>query len=161
MKINSSFKKCNYGFTLVELIVVLSTIVTLMGFIVISLANSQQRASITSTTEILLSDLKQQQMKSMIGDTEGRPYAGPFGAHFELGRYVLFHGPSYDSLDSSNFTVDITSDMRFNTTGEIIFSRVSGEISLPAIIELQDNTNSSIRRIHLNAYGAITEVESI
>ena len=148
------------GFTLVELAVVIGIFTTLMGFIVLNLVRSQQTASLTATSEILLSDIKQQQMKSMVGDTEGRADAGPYGIHFDANKYILFPGASYSPLESSNFEIDLPSNMQFNSANyDIIFSRVSGEISLPAIIELQDNTNSNLKRIYLNAYGTITQVE--
>ncbi len=148
------------GFTLVELAVVTSIIVTLLGFITISLVRSQQGASLTSVEEILLADLKQQQLKAMIGDTEGRPTSDPYGIHFDSNKYVLFHG-TYSAEDASNSVINLDSNMQFNNPNfDVIFSKLSGTASA-TIIELKDNTNSKLKRVHLNTLGIITQVESL
>lgn len=150
------------GFTLVELIVVISIMVSLLGFITISLVKSQQTASLTSTEEILVAELKQQQLKSMIGDTEGRASSDSYGIHFDSNRYVTFHGTTYSSGESSNSVFNLDNNLQFENGGfDVIFSRISGEIAIPLVIELQDNTNSQLKRIHLNRYGVITQVESL
>ncbi|KKQ29725.1 MAG: hypothetical protein US48_C0039G0011 [Candidatus Levybacteria bacterium GW2011_GWA2_37_36] len=150
------------GFTLIELIVVTSIIVVLLGFITINLVNSQQKASLTSTGEILLADLKQQQLKSMIGDTEGRDSSDTYGIHFDSNKYVLFHGLIYSPFDPSNSVINLEDNMQFNNAGfDIIFSKLSGEIPAVTTIDLQENTNSSLKRIHLNTLGVITQVESL
>lgn len=149
------------GFTLVELVVVISIIVTLLGFITISLVRSQQSASLTSVEEILLADLKQQQLKAMIGDTEGRETSDQYGIHFDPNKYVLFHG-TYSAEETSNSVINLDNNMQFNSPlSDVIFSRISGEISPAVIIELQDNTNSKLKRIYLNTLGVITQVESL
>lgn len=153
--------KNSAGFTLIEMIIVASIIITLLGFITINLVRSQQTASLTSIAEILLAELKQQQLKSMIGDTEGRAASDSYGIHFDSNRYVLFHG-TYSAGESSNSVVNLDSNMQFNGPGfEVIFSKLSGTISVAITIELQDNTNSQLKRIHLNKYGVITQVESL
>lgn len=154
--------KTQRGFTLIEMIVVISTIVTLLGFITISLVRSHETASLASVEAVLVADLRQQQLKSMIGDTEGRADSDQYGVHFEERRYVLFHGPTYSSTDTSNFVINLESNMQFNSPEfEVIFSKKSGEIASGVIIELQDNTNSKLKRIHLNPLGVITQVESL
>ena len=162
MKIkNQKSKIKSFGFTLIELIVVVSVIVTLLGFITISLVRSQQTVSLTSTEEILISELKQQQLKSMIGDTEGRASSDSYGIHFDQAAYTLFHG-AYSAGEASNSVINLDSNMQFNNAPfDVIFSKKSGEISSATIIKLQDNTNSSLKRIHLNIYGTVTQVESL
>ncbi len=146
---------------MVELAVVTSIIVTLLGFITINLVRSQQTASLTSAEEILLADLRQQQIKSMIGDTEGRETTDSYGIHFDSNRYVLFHG-TYSSSDTSNPVINLDSNMQFNSIGlDIIFFKLSGTISAAATIDLQDNTNSKLGKIHINTLGVITQVESL
>lgn len=150
------------GFTLIELIVVISIFVTLLGFITISLVNSQQTASLTSMQEVLIAELKQQQLKAMIGDTEGRSVADSYGIHFDSNRYVTFHGFAYSPGESSNSVFNLDSNTQFVNPGfDIIFSKLSGEITAAMIIELQDNTNFKLKRIHLNRYGVVTQVESL
>ncbi len=166
MKFSCSSKK-NYrgfsaGFTLIEMTVVISIFVTLLGFITLSLVRSHQTVSLTSTEEILVADLRQQQLKSMIGDTEGRMNADLYGIHFDSNRYVTFHGENYSSVDTSNSFFNLPSNIQFNSPNyDIIFLKRSGEIASPAIIDLQDKTNLKLKRIHINTYGTITQVESL
>ena len=151
----------NRGFTLVELLLVMSIMAILLGFIAISLVKSQQTASLTTTEEILIAELRQQQLKSMIGDSEGRATPDSYGIHFDANRYVTFHGV-YSEADNSNSFFNLEDNMQFNNSNfDVIFSRLSGEISSPLTVELQDNTNSQLKRIYLNKYGVITQVESL
>jgi len=147
------------GFTLVELIVIMLIIGILLGLTSINLARSQQTASLTSAGETLIADLRQQQLKSMIGDTEGRSDSASYGIHFDSNRYVLFHGTYSDGINS-NFVVNLDNNMQFNSPHpDIIFSKLSGGITGNTIIELQDNTNSKLKRIHLNTLGTVMQVE--
>jgi prepilin-type N-terminal cleavage/methylation domain-containing protein len=152
--------KTQRGFTLIELTIVLSIVGVLLGFTTINLSRSQQSASLNAVEQILLSDLKQQQLKAMIGDTEGRAASDSYGIHFDSNKYVLFHG-TYSEGDSSNFVVNLDSNMQFNNPEyNIDFSRLSGEIAGTAVIELQDKNDSKLVRIHLNSLGTATQIES-
>lgn len=150
----------NRGFTLIELLLVMSIMAILLGFITISLVKSQQTASLTTTEEILIAQLREQQLKSMIGDTEGRSASDSYGIHFDANRYVTFHGDDYLEADNSNSFFNLESNMQFNNSNfDIKFLRLSGEITGSLTIELQDNTNSQLKRIYLNKYGVITQVD--
>lgn len=150
------------GFTLIEIIVTTSIILTLLGFITINLVRSQQTASLVSTEEILLADLRQQQLKAMIGDTEGREISDSYGIHFDSNKYVLFHGATYSSSETSNSVTNLTNNMQFNDSNfDIVFAKLNGEILEPTVIKLQDDTNSNLKRIYLNKLGVVTQVESL
>ena len=95
-----------------ELSIVLSLIAVLFGFVTINLNRSQQNASITAIEQTLLSDLKQQQLKAMIGDTEGRASSDQYGVHFDSNQYVLFHGV-YSVGDSTNFVISLAQNFQF------------------------------------------------
>jgi prepilin-type N-terminal cleavage/methylation domain-containing protein len=147
------------GFTLMEVSVVIGVVAILLGLATINLVRSQQGVSLTSAEEVLVADLRQQQLKSMIGDTEGRSAPDPYGIHFDSNNYVLFHGLTYTPSDTSNFVINLDNNMQFNTPNfDVIFSRISGE-TLATIIELQDNTNSKSKKIYLNSLGVVTQVE--
>jgi prepilin-type N-terminal cleavage/methylation domain-containing protein len=152
--------KTQRGFTLIEMIVVMTIVALLLGFTTINLMRSQQTASLTSAIEMLVADLRQQQLKSMVGDTEGRAASDSYGIHFDANRYVLFHGTYVDS-ESTNFVINLASNMQFNSPGfDIIFSKLSGMTSVAAI-DLQDNTNFKFKRIHVNNLGVVMDIESL
>lgn len=151
--------KKNVGLSLVELILIMSIMATLTGLITINLVNSQQRASLSSLVQNLISDIRQQQIKAMVGDTEGGTSANSYGVHIDSNKYVLFRGTSYVVTEPSNFAVNMPNNMIFMTPGlDIIFSKVSGEISAPASFQLQDTTNGNTKTIQINRYGVITSV---
>jgi len=151
--------KIQRGFTLIELIIVMSVIGSLLGLATINLSRSQQSASLNAIGQILLSDLKQQQLKAMLGDTEGRAVSDSYGIHFDSNKYVLFHGV-YSDGEPSNSVINLDSNMQFNNPEyDVVFSRLSGEIPAATIVELQDKNDSKLVRIHLNTLGTVTQIE--
>jgi len=149
------------GFTLIELMVVITITAILLGFITINLVSSQQRASLNAIEQELLADLKQQQLKAMIGDTEGRETSDTYGIHFDSGKYTLFHG-TYSSTDSANFAINLDQNFQFQSPGtDIIFSKISGEISAGSItnIVIRDSTNGNVKTITVNRYGVVTQIQ--
>lgn len=148
------------GFTLAEILIVIAVTALLLGFTIISLTRSQQSASLSSAQEVLVADLRQQQLKSMIGDTEGRSSADTYGIHFDANKYTLFHG-TYSATDSANTVINLQNNIQFNNPNfDVIFSRLSGSTSA-RIIDLQETVTSRIKRFHLNVFGTVTQVESL
>lgn len=142
-----------------ELIVVMSIMATLIGLITINLVGSQQRASLNSIVQNLISDIRQQQIKAMVGDTQDTISADSYGIHTDSNQYVLFKGTSYSPLDASNFKISLPTNMQFISPGsDIIFSKISGEIAAAVSLQLQDATNSNTKTIEFNRYGVVTSV---
>lgn len=149
----------NRGFTLVELIVTLSILATLLGISTISLSSSQQKTSITTSVQSIISDMKAQQIKAMTGDTEGRLIPSPYGVHFDANQYVLFHGLAYSSAEPSNFVVSLPSNLEFTTSGvNIIFSQTGGELAAATSVTIRNITSGELKTIQLNKYGVIAAV---
>lgn len=147
------------GFTLVELMVVMSIMSTLLGFVIISLTTVAQKASVSTTVQTVISDLNAQKIKAMVGDTGGRALASSYGVHFDTTQYVLFNGSAYSSSDASNFVISLPGNLRFTTSGiNIVFSKTSGELSLPATITIDNVTNNEEKTIEINRYGVVTDV---
>lgn len=150
--------KNNHGFTLVELSVVIGILATLLGLATISLPNAQQKASISATVNVIIADMKEQQVKAMIGDTEGRPTASPYGVHFDTDKYVLFNG-AYSTSEPSNSVITLPPNLEFTTSGvNIIFSQIDGELGSAASITIRSTANNEERTIVLNQYGVVTGV---
>lgn len=148
------------GFTLIEMILVLAITAFLLGFIAINLTTSQRKASLSTTVTTFITDLHQQQMKAMTGDTEGRASADSYGVHLDTNKYVLFYGTSYNALDTSNSPITLENGLQFGTSGvDVIFSQLNGEISNPLSVILQDTTNGTQKTIDLNKYGIVIAVD--
>lgn len=131
---------------------------SLLGIVTINLVGVKQQTSLRTTVNLLVSDLKEQQLKAMVGDTGGRSTADSYGVHFNTDSYVLFHGTSYNSSDTANYTVSLGDNVTVISGNDIIFSQVSGEIGSPVTIVLKENTTKTQRTISLNKYGAVTGV---
>jgi prepilin-type N-terminal cleavage/methylation domain-containing protein len=67
------------GFTIIELMIAMGIFVIITSLVTINLLNAQHIASIDSTVTTLIADLKQQQVKAMTGDTEGRGITDQYG----------------------------------------------------------------------------------
>lgn len=155
------------GFTFPELIIVMGIVVIMLGFVTINLLRAQSSSSLTTTLDTLTSDIRNQQIKAMTGDTEGRGVPDSYGIHLESDRYVLFHGTSYDQSDTSNVTVPIDPSITLVSdlfqSGDIVFLQTSGEVRnfSPGAnsFTLQTVTSNQSQTITLNKYGVITSVQ--
>ena len=147
------------GFTLIELIVVIGIITTLLAVTFPSLIASQHRTSLSETVAVLVSDIKQQQTKAMLGNAEN-------GLYFQADQYVLFTGSAYSAGDPANFAVILDPSIRFSDipfpASRIIFSKGSGQasgfISDSYDLTVSDQSEGVTRIITINNYGVITEV---
>ena len=148
----------NRGFTLIEVIVAVGIFATLAGLSTVSLIGSQHTASLDATLLTLVTDLRQQQLKSMTGDTEGRGVNSSYGIHFDTNDYVLFHG-SYNAADTSNFKVNLNGSLNFLSPGEIIFNKGSGSLSGLTTLVLHDSLIGKQKNININDYGVISAVD--
>lgn len=159
---NSQFS-IQQGITLVELIVVMAIFTTLIGLTTINLLGAKQQASLSTSVDTLITDIKEQQVKAMVGDTEGRGNTDKYGIHFETNTYTLFHG-TYTPGDSSNSVISLGDSIQFSTvsfpSSQLIFSKGSGEVSGSGsnTIVVQDISNGSTKTITINRYGVVTGI---
>jgi len=163
LKTNTKLSK---GFTLIELLLVSGMSAILFGLIIFSLMGFRNTSSQQSNTASLVSDIKSQQFKAMMGETEGRTDSDNYGIYFYPDRYVLFHGSTFNSDDPTNFTVDLPEDLAIASTtltdNKVIFEKLSGEIlgfvpGADSVTVKALNVNKDIV-ISLNRYGVITQI---
>ncbi|EKD64583.1 MAG: hypothetical protein ACD_50C00342G0003 [uncultured bacterium] len=152
------------GFTLPELLLVMGILTILFGFITINLLNFRQKSVLNTTVDTVVSDLKSQQNKAMVGDTQGSGTISDYGVYFESDRYILFRGSSYNPLEPSNFSIDLDPSHTFSDidvpSSSIIFEKGSGQMTgwtaATDTVTLTDSTNGNQKIIQINIYGAIT-----
>lgn len=153
------------GFTLVELIIVLGITFIIFGFITINMVNFQQKTSVNTTIDTLISEIKNQQTKAMTGaGTNGS--GNSYGIYYQADRYVLFSGSSYSSGDPSNFTVMLDSNNSFTNitfpSNTIVFLQRSGElngfINGSNTITLKNSEGLNDKTVTLNKYGVIVSI---
>jgi len=154
------------GTLLIELMVIVAIFVFLSGFIYVSLTNVQKHVSVNSTVDQLVADSKQQQLKAMIDDTEGRGASAAYGIHFDTGKYTLFHGLNFSQNDTSNFVVNLDSNLQFTNitfpSSNVIFATQSGElvgfVNGQNTIKILNTSGGNGKTITINQYGIITSV---
>lgn len=154
------------GLTLVELLIVVGILGVLFSITFISVFNVRVISTNSSTASVITSDLKNQQIKAMVGDTEGRGTPDNYGVKILSNQYILFHGSSYNPNDPANFSVPVENGYSLNTTfanGTILFAAASGEIvgftTNQDTVTLTNTTSGKTRTLHFNKYGTIIQID--
>lgn len=151
------------GFTLVELLLVMGLFSALAALSSINLVQPHTTTRMEIAASVLVSDIKQQQIRSMSSDTGGEVEPPLFGVHFTQGGYTLFSGIPYSQDAGSDFTVELDPILTFSTidlpSSEIVFSRISGEVSgfdsEARNVILTDSVSGEQKIITVNSIGAV------
>ena len=153
----------NKAFTLIEVALIVAVISILLSISTFNLLNFQDTATLDTTIETFISDLKQQQLKSMSGSTDGNPNANTYGIYLESHRYVLFSGASYNPSDVLNFPIAINDAIIITSTipqNVLFFSKGSGEVQNFSAdsntITFRHSPSNLQTTITINRYGVIT-----
>lgn len=125
------------GFTLTELIITIGLLLILFGFVSINLIGSIRRPAQTGAQDVLISDLRSQQLKAM-------EKGSSFGINFSTNSYTL---------TPDNFTVNLPDGFEFTSTPQVVFTEGSGETT-DITIALKDTQNGQEEEIRINKYGA-------
>ena len=149
------------GYTIVELLVVMGLFAIFFGFASLNLLSVRSRTSLATTTEVLVSDLRAQQVRAMNGDTSGESQDINYGIYFSPNSYVLFKG-TYSQADTSNFSVNLD-EATITTTfsaSTIIFNKGSGEVvgfdPNANTIRLSSTSSNTSKIITVNRFGVVT-----
>lgn len=153
------------GFTFVEILLVMGLTALMVAVVSVSLLRLPTQADLEAETQKIISDIKNQQLKSMVGETSGIEDAISYGIKFDTNSYTLFRGTGFTAGNTSNFTISFPSSIQISSntfpSGEIIFRRISGEVIGLVVgqdsITLQNNISSATSTITINRYGAITK----
>ena len=154
------------GFTLTELMVVVGLIILFISIGTVQLSNIQQKTYIGTTTSTVMSDIKLQQLKAMVGDTEGSGTISDYGIYFEQTKYTLFRGSIYSANNTSNYVINLETTLQFSDVlfpqSQIIFSKGTGSIrnftNGSNTITLLNTVNNESRTISINELGSIISV---
>ncbi len=154
------------GFTVTEAVIVMSLLATLFGLIWLNLLNSREKAGTSSSTDVFVSDVRSQQLKAMLGDTEGRISADAYGVYLNSTSYTLFHGISYNALDPSNSPVQLGDNITFVNvsfpSNVIVFASGSGEIvgfSGAGTLGIRNVLSNTQKTVQLNKFGTVTSIQ--
>jgi prepilin-type N-terminal cleavage/methylation domain-containing protein len=151
----------NAGFTLTELMVVIGSLAILFGLINVSLVGFYRRPIQRGINDILIADIRSQQLKAMTGDSNGGVNTS-YGIFFSQNSYTLFKGSSYAPGDPSNFLVNLDDGLSFTDvtfpSSVVIFQKGDGEVVNWATgldgVSITDSQTGRITQIKINRYGA-------
>ncbi|KKQ95034.1 MAG: hypothetical protein UT20_C0032G0008 [Candidatus Levybacteria bacterium GW2011_GWA1_39_11] len=153
------------GFTFPELVIVMGVVAMLFGLVTFNLLKTQNKADVSSGVQTLVSDMKTQQGKAMMG-VANQNNPSSYGIYFENNKYTLFRGTTYVAGDPSNFVVILSENMEFssiafpNTT--LAYLAGSGEVrdftSGSDSLTLRNKSSGDQKTVTVNKYGVITAV---
>lgn len=143
------------GFTITELVIVMALLGVLLSLGSITLLNSYRKPVQRNMQDILIADVRAEQMNAMTTDSY-------YGIHFETTTYTLFKGGTYSVNDSSNFVVNLDEGYKFTgitlPSSQIIFSPYSGDINGwiagSDAVSIEDSSNTIVATLKINKYGA-------
>jgi hypothetical protein len=122
-------------------------------------------AAVNTVIDPFITDFKNQQVKAMVGDTEGRGVPDNYGVYIQPSSYTLFHGQIYNTSDTTNFSVPIDSSLQLSTTfagNTISFASGSGEIKNfvtgQDTVVIKNPITNEQKTIKFNKYGAILSI---
>jgi prepilin-type N-terminal cleavage/methylation domain-containing protein len=138
MKTYEKIYEKTYGFSLIELILVIALVSTILILVTVNLFRPISQTQASNVEADISSVLNQAQNKAMNSDTAGGSSSERYGVHFETDKYVSFVGDSYNSGDSKNFEVDTPNNISLSPTlpcpsppincNNIVFEKISGEV---------------------------------
>ncbi len=162
-------KKINFiqkppGFTLFEVVFVTALLVALFSIIILSFYSILKRDELSSSTQELLSIIKEAQVKTLSGTTVDNQNPSNFGVYFESQKYTLFEGQSFSPDNpNNNPPKDLPSSIVFSQINlpdsQIVFEKVTGQVrgfdeNQNSLIT-KNNANNQIKTITINKFGII------
>ncbi|MEK7065718.1 MAG: prepilin-type N-terminal cleavage/methylation domain-containing protein [Patescibacteria group bacterium] len=157
--------RTQHGFTFPEVIVILGIVAVLFGIVTVSLLRIQRSPQVRTTATILMTDIKSQQLKAMMGDTQGTGVRELYGVAVEPSQYVLFRGNTYIPENPTNAPVEFGPSLLASTTipgGTLLFAKGSGEIighiDGADTVTLTNIDNGQAVTLRVNEYGVVTEL---
>jgi len=141
--------KSGGGFTLIEILVVIS-LISIFAFFFVSVGlNFYKSQQLESQSQTILQTLRRAQLKAMSVELDSS-----FGVYLTNDSYVLFKGSSYVARDPQYDEVfELPKIINVSGISEIVFSKFEGKPSVIGNIILA--TNSQQKIININEIGRI------
>jgi len=154
------------GYTLIEVIIVTGLFASLLLLSNFNLARPVRTATISTVLDVFISDVALTRTRAFSGDTQTGTGAAVHGVYIEPNRYTLFRGSSYDAGNSTNFTVNLPSNLTFSQidvpSSEVIFAPLSAEVvgydQNMRTLTLTDSVVGLTRTLRFNQYGVVEAV---
>lgn len=146
------------GFTLLEVLLVITIMAIAAGIGVLYTQSSQVRADVNSQVAILTSYLRLAQSNAATGNTEGFN-----GIHLDTVKstYTTFVGTSYDATKAGNTTIDLPPTMTIENVSlngggvDIIFLGPNGETASYGTFDIRSEQIDKTLSITISSIGTI------
>ncbi|MBU1132015.1 prepilin-type N-terminal cleavage/methylation domain-containing protein [Patescibacteria group bacterium] len=143
------------GFTLIEVLIVVSITVVLAISAVFAFGNLQVSSQLNENTEQMIQTLRTAQERSF-----ARINDSPHGVKFQTNKFILYQGTSYATRNAAydretvlDTSLTITTTL---TNDEVNFSRQLGMPDHTGNVTLTHATSGS-RQISINSFGRVNE----
>lgn len=146
------------GFTLTEILIVMSLITMVAGFSSIMSMDNYRSYSFSNERDLLVAVLhkaRSQAINNMClgaSCTDGKPH----GVHMAPGQYTIFQGASFATRDSAvDENIQTSAPVTVTGINDIVFVQLSGGALPTGAMTISDPTNHS-SVISINSEGQIT-----
>ncbi len=141
------------GFTLVEVIIVISLFALLLGLSYPFTLELYRSYTLRTDTAMLVSVLQKARSQSLNNISEMS-----HGVHIDDAGYTIFQGSAFDEAGAQNEFIEKSQGVTVHSDGDIIFEQISGDIAPPfalgeSTITLTDGVHTE--RITINNEGRI------
>jgi len=144
----SGFK--NLGFTLLEILVVMSIVTVLVGVSIGVYGVLRNRSALDVDAQKIVSALRLARNRTLASQN-----TSSHGVHFETSddSFTNFEGSTYNPVDPNNKTIFLNSRVEFlniqlsGSVPDSVFSRLSGQTLQDGFIEIADTSDSAATRI--------------
>jgi prepilin-type N-terminal cleavage/methylation domain-containing protein len=126
----------NKGFTVLEIIIVITLMTLLMTFVVMSFKKFNSQQALNKATGVVVTVLNQARTLTLASKGNSQ-----YGVHIDPTRIVLFTGASYSAANSSNIPITPNSlvSLSYSLSGggnNVIFQRLTGKTTQSGTITL-------------------------
>ncbi len=147
------------GFTLIEVIVVLTLITLIGGFGIYFGFNNFRADSFRSDRDIFVSALQHARSEAVAnichGDSSVCDGGNPFGVKILDDKFIIFEGATYDPDSELNVKLEANKAITHAGISEVIFEPLTGDVSSTGNIILTDPTTGKTSTISINSEGQI------
>ena len=141
----------NFGFTLVEILLVVAIIAIIAGISVPFYRNFQTSQELDIASKDMLLNMRDAQNRSKVGQNDS-----VWGVHFNAGfdEYGIFQGTTFSSYYDDPATIPSVLSVTSNFGTDITFTKALGAPSTSGIITL-DGVGGESRQIEITEVGLI------
>ncbi len=144
------YRKNNFGFTLIELIIVVFLFVLFAGISQVAFFNFQTYGNLNTITVNLVEALRYAKSNAQQVQSDTK-----WGVKINSSEAVIFSGDSYDTRNiSEDKTLSLSASISFSGLSEVVFEKVSGNTSNIGNIVLLLGDQS--KTISINEKGTIS-----